>query len=72
MVVSWLQEVEEEGVKMESLLEPGEGFSSLDRKLAVALQSILPKDLELRVQTDRATIPKGHLMAGRQILWHTC
>jgi len=70
MVVKWLQEVEKEGVTMDSLLKLGKGFASLDRKLAVALQAILPKDLEMRVQTDRATIPDGYLMAGRQILWH--
>ena len=69
-VAKWLQKVEKDKIKMGKLLEPGPGFASLDRKLAVALQAILPKDLEMRVQTDKAAMKKGPLMSGRQVLWH--
>ena len=51
-VVKWLQKVEKEGIKMRKLLKSGKGFESLDRKLAVSLQSILLRGLEMRVQTD--------------------
>ena len=70
VVIKWLQKVEKDGIKMKKLYEPGDGFASLDRKLAVALQSILPRDLAMRVQTDRAAMKRGQLMSGRQILWH--
>ena len=56
---------------MSRLLKPGAGFESLDRKLAIALQAILPRDLEMRVQTDKAVLmAKGRMMSGRQVLWH--
>ena len=62
VVIKWLQKVEKEGIKMSKLYEPGEGFVSLDRKLAVALQPILPRELAMRVQTDRAAMKAGRLM----------
>ena len=69
-VVKWLQKVERETIEMKKLLKLGEGFESLDRKLAVSLQAILPRDLEMRVQTDKAAMRNGRLMSERQVLWH--
>ena len=67
-VVKRLQKVEKDKVKMKKLLKLGEGFESLDLKLAVALQAILPRDLEMRVQADKAAMKKGVcLMSGRQV-----
>jgi len=58
-------------VQVEELLKAGAGFEPLDRKLAIALQTILPRDLEMRVQTDKAALmEKGRVMSGRQVLWH--
>ena len=62
--MKWLQKVEKDKVKMKKLLKPGDGFESLDRKLAVALQAILPRDLEMRVQTDKAAMKKGSFDVG--------
>ena len=55
-VVKWLRKVEKKKVKVEELRKPGKGFESLDRKLSVALKAILPRDLEMHVQTEMAAM----------------
>ena len=42
-VIQRLQCVEIDGIKEKELIKPGRKFETLDRKLAVALQSILPE-----------------------------
>ena len=70
-VVKWLQVAEKEGLKLEEVPRPKRKYETLDRKMALALQSILPRDLEMRVNTDKAkALEKGELLSGRQILWH--
>jgi len=70
-VIKWLHKVEEDKIKVEDLRKPGAGFVSLDRKLSVALKSILPPDLEKHVQTEAARmVQDGKMMSGRQVLWH--
>ena len=70
-VVKWLQVAEKEGIKMDEIPKPKRKFETLDRKMALALHAILPRDLEMRVNTDKAkALEKGELLSGRQILWH--
>ena len=56
---------------MDNLIRPGTGFETLDRKLALALQSILPRDLEIRVNAEKTTQldQRRVLITGRQVLW---
>ena len=71
-VVRWLSAVEVEGVKEKELVDPGRDFESLDRKLAIALQSILPKEVEMKINNVKAELlaKRGRLISGRQVLWH--
>ena len=70
-VVKWLQKVERVGVGLDDLITTGVGFETLDRKLVLALQSIIPRDLEIRVNTEKTTQleTKRVLITGRQVLW---
>ena len=70
-VVKWLRKVERVGVGMDDLIKPGTEVETLDRKLALALQSIIPRDLEIRVNTEKTTQleKKRVLITGRQVLW---
>ena len=52
--VKWLQCMEGDKVKEKDLRNPGRKYESLDRKLAIALQSILPKELEMKVNNAKA------------------
>ena len=60
------------GVTHEDLLHPGTPSETLDRTLALALQNILPKDLEMHVNTEKAQpLEKpGKRTIGRKVLWH--
>ena len=55
---------------MDNLIRPGTGFETLDRKLALALQSILPRDLEVREHRETTQLDqRRELITGRQVLW---
>ena len=71
-MVKWLQCVETGGVKENDLRKLGSLFESLDRKLSIALQSVLPKELEMKVNVAKADqlVSSGRLISGRQVLWH--
>ena len=71
-VVRWLSAVEVEGIEEKDVVDPGRDFESLDRKLAIALQSILPKELEMKINNVKADLlaKRGRLISGRQVLWH--
>ena len=71
-VVRWFSAVEVEGVKEKDLVDPGRDFESLDRKLEIAVQSILPKELEMKINNVKADLlaKRGRLISGRQVLWH--
>ena len=70
-VAQWVLMVEKKGTKLEDLADPGEGFSTLDRKLAAALTPTVAGELMRRINNAKRTLLKqdGKLFSGRQILF---
>ena len=65
-VVELLQTVDRRGIGIDDLIRTGTGFETLDRKLALVLQSILPRDLEIRVNTEKTTqLDQRRFFSGR-------
>ena len=69
-VIAWIQEAEVEGTRPEDFEESGDGFETLDRKLAASLIRVTKGELARKIHLESQRMnAKSMVLKGRQVYW---
>ena len=69
-IIQWIQCTEVEGTRHEDFEESGDGFETLDRKLAAALIRVIKGELGRKVHLESQKMHlRGKVLKGRQVYW---
>ena len=71
-VILSIQEAEHEGVRPENFEKSGEGFETLNRKLATALIRVVKREVARKIHVECQQMnSKSMVLKGRQVYWMT-